>query len=121
MTDFEILRTDNEKYNMLIIMKTYEAPLKYLDAMTKLLKEQHFRGVVLIDELMHSGNNNDRFIKGFFDGEKFDKNAFSFEIVDRRNEIRKYFCELLRNKPEIFDYSGLNEAQKRLINQGLYI
>jgi len=59
VNDFENLRIDNEEYNMLIIMKTYEAPLKYLDEMTKLLREQHFHGVVIIDELMHSGNNND--------------------------------------------------------------
>jgi predicted AAA+ superfamily ATPase len=121
MNDFEILTTDNEKYNILIIMKTYEAPLNYLDEIAKKLRELQFRGVVLIDELMHSGNNNDRFIKGFFDGENFDKNAFSFEMVDRRNEIRKYSCDLLRKDPEIFDFSGLNEAQKKLINKGLYI
>lgn len=121
MSDFEILKIDDEKYNMLIIMKTYEAPLKYLDEMAKLLKELQFRGIVLIDELMHSGNNNDRFIKGYFDGENFDDNAFSFEIIDRRDEIRKYSSELLRNDPEIFDFSGLNDAQKKLIIKGLYI
>ena len=121
MINFEILKINDEKYNMLVVMKTYEAPFLYLDEIGKILKEQQFYGFVLIDELIHSGNNNDRFIKGYFDGENFDKRAFSFEEIDRRNEIRKYSCELLRNDPDIINYSILNEAQKSLINKGIYI
>jgi hypothetical protein len=75
----------------------------------------------LIDELVHSGNNNDRFIRGYFDGENFDQSGFSFEVIDRRHEIRKYSCDLLRKEPDVIDYSILSNVQKSLINRGLYI
>jgi hypothetical protein len=121
MSNFEILEMNDEKYSMLVVMKTYEAPFLFLDEIAEILKEQQFRGAILIDELMHSGNNEERFIKGFFDGENFDNNEFSFEVIDRRSEVRKYSCELLKKDPDIIDYSILNEAQKSLINKGVYI
>ena len=121
MNNFEILKIDDEKYNILVVMKTYEAPFLYLMELATVLKKLEYIGVVLIDELIHSGNNNDRFIKGYFDGDNFDKNSFSIELIDRRNDIRKYSCGLLRNNPDIIDYSTLNKTQKILINKGAYI
>ena len=102
-------------------MKTHEAPLQYLEEMTDAFVDRKFNGVVLIDELLHSGNNEDRFIKAFFDREKFEKKSFSFENIERRSEIRKISCESLWNKYEIIDYSILNNAQKCLINKGSFI
>jgi hypothetical protein len=39
MDDFEVFKIDNEKYNVLIIMKTYEAPFQFLGEMSKKLKK----------------------------------------------------------------------------------
>jgi len=121
MNNFEILKICDEKYNVLIVMTTYEAAFQYLNEIAKMLAAKKYSGIVLIDELMHSGNNDDRFIKGYFDGEEFDNSAFSFESVDRRSEIRKYSCELLKDIPDIIDCSILNKNQKSLISKGVYI
>lgn len=121
MNNFELIKTDCEKYKMIILMKTYEAPFQYLNEISEALKKINYIGTVLIDELMHSGNNNDRFIKGFFNGEQFDKKQFSFEPIERRSNIRKYSCDFLRNELDIADYSILNSNQRKLISKGIYI
>jgi hypothetical protein len=121
MSNFSILELSDKKYDLLVIMKTYEAPFGFLDQIAKELTDRRFVGTILVDELLHSGNNDERFIRAFFDGEKFDKSAFMFESIDRRNEIRKISCETLRNELDIIDYSILNNAQKCLISKGSYI
>lgn len=122
MNEFDILDLlDNNDYKLLVVFKTPEPPLQYLDEVSKVLVNKRIKGFILIDELIHSGNNEDRFIKVYFDGENFDRKSFSFEVVDRRSEIRKYSCEVLRKEPDVIDYSTLNNFQKKLILSGLFI
>lgn len=121
MSNFNILELSGEKYDLLVVMKAYEAPFAFLDQLAKELADRRFIGTVLIDELLHSGNNSERFIRAYFDGEKFDRSAFMFENIERRDKIRKISCEMLRNESDIIDYSILNSAQKCLISKGSYI
>ena len=69
METFELVE---EKENILVVMKTSEPPFDYLAEIEASLREKHYIGVVMIDELLHSGNTEERFIQGYFDGAKFD-------------------------------------------------
>lgn len=55
MNNFEILKSDDAKYNILVVMKTYEAPFRYLDELTTVLKGLVFKGVILINWLRIEG------------------------------------------------------------------
>lgn len=121
MEQFEPIELNNEKYKVLIILTTYEPPLKYLDAYTLYLINKEYYGYLLIDTLMHSGNSNERFLEAFFDGEIIKNDTIKFTNIDKKNSIRKATCDLLRSNPDMLNYSILNSAQKQLINKGLCI
>lgn len=120
MEYFDIYKLDNFSSEILVAMKTYEPPLDYLGDIRFSLKSINFSGMVVIDQLLHSGNTSERFITAFFDGENFKRDSFEFKEFDRRSEIRKYVCEFLRNDLETMD-STLNQTQKRMISKGCYI
>lgn len=120
MENFNIFNQGGN-YGIVVVMKTSEPPFDYLSELSTHLKLIKFQGSVVIDQLLHCGNTNERFIVGYFDGEQFQKNSFSFETVDRRSPIRKYICDFLRDDQEVIDLTILNQSQKRLISKGCYI
>lgn len=121
MINFDVYKIDNDKFAFVIVMKTYEAPSYYLDEINQYFQSLKFKGSILIDQLLHSGNNNERFIGAFFDGAMIDKKSLSFEVVDRRDSIRKYICEYLRNDSGLLELTLLNGTQRKLISKGCYI
>ena len=74
MNNFEIIKLNNEEDNILIVMKTSEPPFDFLSEMEEALRNIQYLGYVTIDELLHSGNTEERFIQGFFNGNSFEKN-----------------------------------------------
>lgn len=75
----------------------------------------------IIDELLHSGNNEERFISGFFDGDSFDNSKFRFEDIAKRSIIRSYICDYLKSDLEVLNYSSLTDKQRKLIYHGCVI
>ncbi len=80
MNNFDMIVISEEKENILVVMKTSEPPFDYLAEIEASLREKHYIGVVMIDELLHSGNTEERFIQGYFDGARFDSGQFAFEL-----------------------------------------
>lgn len=121
MVNFDAIKMENSKFQIIIVMKTSEPPLDFLPEIAHFLKFNDFSGAIVIDQLLHSGNSNERFIGCYFDGKGFQKSSFQFETLDRRNAIRKYACDLLREDPDYIDLTLLNQFQKNLITKGCYI
>ena len=86
MNNFEITFLKEE--NILIFMKTSEAPFDFLGEMEMALTDIHYRGSVVIDELLHSGNNDERFIIGYFDGGRFKDEEFHFKISNEKKRVK---------------------------------
>ena len=121
MNNFEIVKLNEDIIEILIVMKTNDSPFEYVDELQKELSEIEFSGVVVIDGLLHSGNTEERFISGFFDGSSFDNSKFKFENVARKSVIRNYICEYLKSDQELLMYSGLTTSQQKLILKGCII
>lgn len=121
MTDFEVIRLEDSGFGVVIAMKTCEAPLKFISEFSGSLKFFNYQGTVLIDQLLHSGNTNERFIMAEFNGEKFIDDSFRFAFIQRRHKVRKHMCSILRNDPESIDLTLLSNVQKQLILKGLDI
>lgn len=92
MDNFEITVLKKEKENILIFMKTSEPPFDFLEEMETALTDIHYKGNVVIDELLHSGNNDERFITGYFDGNRFESGEFNFKLVMKKSELREPVC-----------------------------
>lgn len=121
MTNYDIFNVEEQDVKLVIVMKTSESPFDYAADLQEQLKNRGFVGAFLIDELLHSGNNDERFIKGFFDGEEFDKEKFTFEQIARRNKIRDFACQYLRSDMDVLNYSCLTERQQKLISHGCMV
>lgn len=119
--DFNIYIDSNGKYNAIVILKTSEAPFEFLDSIAESLSKNNFAGSIIIDQLLHSGNNSERFIVGTFDGKKFDNTSFKFEKLKKRSPERKYMCNYLRSDKDVIDFSILTNEQKNLIKNGYNI
>ncbi|MBS7158956.1 MAG: type II toxin-antitoxin system RnlB family antitoxin, partial [Collinsella sp.] len=89
MNNFDMIVISEEKENILVVMKTSEPPFDYLAEIEASLREKHYIGVVMIDELLHSGNTEERFIQGYFDGARFDSGQFAFELVPKKSKLRE--------------------------------
>ena len=96
MNNFDMIVISEKKENILVVMKTSEPPFDYLAEIEASLKERRYIGVVMIDELLHSGNTEERFIHGYFDGVQFDSGKFAFELVPKKSKLREPVCFYLQ-------------------------
>ena len=121
MNNFEMIMISEEKANILVVMKTNEPPFDYLTEIEASLRERHYVGSVMIDELLHSGNTEERFIYGYFDGKRFDNGRFAFKFVSKKSKLREHVCVYLLQDMESLEYSILTTRQQKLIEHGCII
>lgn len=121
MNNFDIIGLDDKDVQILVVMKTSDSPFDFVDELQEQLKTIGFSGIFVIDELLHSGNTEERFISGFFDGNSFDNSKFVFKNIAKKSNIRSYICEYLKSDMEVLNYSGLTDRQQKLISHGCII
>ncbi len=121
MENFEIIEVNDEYINVLVIMKTSTSPLEFIGEIQEKLKELEMSGEIVIDGLLHSGNTDERFIWGYFNGTLFDYNKFRFEKIAKKSNIRRYMCEYLKSDRELLSFSCLTEKQQKLISRDCII
>lgn len=120
MKNFDIINLDVSN-KILVLIYTSESPFSYIEEIATRLDEISFNGTVIIDELLHSGNNNERFIGCIYKDGEFLNDSFSFINVPKQNSLRKYICDYLRNDYEYLSLSGLSSVQKKLIEKDCVI
>lgn len=122
MNNFDIIILNEEKENSaLVVMKTSEPPFDFLTEMEDSLRKLEYVGIVVIDELLHSGNSEERFIQGFFNGNNFEKGKFEFLAVAKKSKLRVYMCDFLRKDDEFLKFSCLTVKQQKLVQCGCII
>lgn len=121
MNNFDIVNLNETDIKILIVMKTCDSPFDFVNELQEELKIIQFSGAFVIDELLHSGNNEERFISGFFDGKSFDNSKFKFESIEKKSKLRNYICEYLKSDLDVLKYSSLTEKQQKLISHGCII
>lgn len=121
MNNFDIVNLDDENLKILIVMKTCDSPFDFVNELQEQLKTIGFSGLFVIDELLHSGNTEERFISGFFDGYSFDDSKFKFENIAKKSIIRSYICDYLKSDLDVLNYSILTDNQQKLISHGCII
>ena len=121
MDSFDIISINDDNQNLLVVMKTSDPPFDYLSEIEDSLKKIHYIGAVMIDELLHSGNTEERFIQGYFNGNQFDYERFAFELVSKKSKLREPICLYLFKDRESLEYSTLTTKQQKLIEHGYII
>lgn len=120
MENYTIIKLNIEN-TILVLINTCESPFDYINEITTDLNKMSFSGIVIIDELLHSGNNSERFISCDFSNGRFMNNSFAYCAVGKQNVLRKYICEHLKEEYEYLELSGLTSHQIGLIKKDCVI
>lgn len=121
MKMYDIIKLQNLEYDGLVIMCNANSPIDSLSSIYMELKNQNVEGKILIDEILHVGNTDKRFI-GFEFKHNQDQRDIEMKFVNLRkdNILRKISCEYLREN-NLVQYSILSSIQKRMIDKGIAI
>lgn len=123
MSDYYFTEANNnDEYKFYIIMNSSKSPLTFLRNIYMDLYEYNQDGKILIDQIMHVGNNEKRFISVEYSrsDQSINTNKIKFVNIPKDNIYRRISCQYFKNK-EILEYSLLTSIQKRMINKGIAI
>lgn len=116
MKEYILERINEEEYQYFIISLTYESILNYLEKIEGEKVIQNSKGILLIDQLLISGNNKNRFMSCEYENGKL--KLFTAKNVVCKEKIRNISSRILKNEVRIIKESILPEYQKRLILEG---
>lgn len=125
MKNYNIINLDNnEQYTFYVFISSSNSPLTFLRNIFEDLSNYNQDGNILIDQILHVGNNEKRFISIDYSRnsitESIDEPDLKFVNIPKNDKFRKLSCQLLKNS-ELLEYSILSSIQKRMINKGIAI
>lgn len=116
--EYKIVPLENEQaYSYLVIMCTSHSPYDYISDISKKLDASK-AGSILIDQILHVGNTEKRFMSFQFNGNEL-KNS-DFVNIKKDSELRKLTCDFL-NDTGLVDSPTLTSIQSRMIKKGIAI
>lgn len=78
-------------------------------------------GKIIVDSILHSGNNSDRFIEIPCENGEINFSSLNFVQIERKSDLRIKANNTLRQYPFIINNSILNNSQKKLLLHGISI
>lgn len=116
MKKYNLKKINEGKYTYFIISLTYESILDYIEEIeNELLIERNIR-FILIDQLLATGNNKNRFISCEYQNGKI--RLFTAKNVECRDNIRKISSQILKDNYSLIENSILTKYQKQKIKEG---
>lgn len=113
MNEFYITKLSDKKYSFLAMSLSYESILNYIIELEH--KINGASGTILIDQLLSTGNNKNRFIQCVVNKGKI--NLSSAQNVNPSMEIIKKSEDIFRKHPNAIEYSILTRsAKEKLLN-----
>lgn len=121
MKNFIIVRLANLRFQCIVLATSYENPLENLEEIEIDLKNQNYEGLIIFDMLACLGDNNNRFLSCYFDGQNLDLTTFEEVKIEKSNSIRKLSRDSLISRKEHLDLTVLTNLQKKLLSSGVAI
>ena len=115
---YKIVPLENQEYAYLIILCNANSPYDYINDILKELDSKSSEKV-LIDQMLHVGNNEKRFITFKCDGQN-SVSEKQFVRIKKDSPLRRTSCEFFRGN-EVIENSILSSVQKRMIKKGIVI
>lgn len=120
MKSYNIITLEKEKMALVLILDC-ESPFVYLQEIAQELNHRKYAGIIVFDELLHSGNSEERFIICRFEQGKFEMNSFQFYDVPKQDSLRGYMDSYMRQNLEELRASGLTSYQIKLLEKGCLV
>lgn len=120
MKDVVIEYLNDSSYAALLTTLSSNSPI---DMIRSLVQEDGFKcsGKLIVDTILHSGNNSDRFIEIPCENGEIKFDSYHFVQFERKSELRVKANNILRNYPVIINNSILNNSQKKMLLHGISI
>lgn len=116
MKKYNLIKINEDEYTYFIISLTYESILDYIEEIeNELMIEKKIR-LILIDQLLTTGSNKNRFISCEYQNGKI--RLFTAKNVDCKENIRKISSQILKEKYNLIENSILTKYQKQRIKEG---
>ncbi len=116
MKKYILEKINEDEYTYFIISLTYESILDYIEDIEKNLSIEKNKIVILIDQLLTTGNNKNRFISCEYQDGKI--KLFTARNVKCSENIRKISSQVLKDNYELIENSILTKNQKQCIKEG---
>ena len=116
MKKYILEKINEDEYTYFIISLTYESILDYIEEIENELKVEKNIRIILIDQLLTTGNNKNRFISCEYENGKI--KLFTAKNVDCKENIRKISSQILKDKFKLIENSILTNYQKQSIKAG---
>lgn len=113
MNNFIIKETNMESYNRFLLWLSFESLIYHFEEIEKDPMILHSSGKILIDQLLITGNGDNRFICCNFENGKL--NFKTAEIVLPTDYFRKETVQWLHDNYSYVKYSILTDNQRRKI------
>lgn len=116
-----ILLKNGEEFPYIILGTSYSHPISDIYQFVGELRDNNYRGDILLDALLSNGFSENRYAKIFFDGSKFIETDLSvvFKVsTEINNKVYTYFYE---NPDIVRNNANLPNAQKYLLTKGKLI
>jgi len=109
----------DSNFNFLLVLTNPDAPLTPIGEIEKAVAKQG-NGHILIDQILHSGNTDERFISLDIVGGTVNQYSFSFHTVSKGNIIRDISRKILCDN-NLIESSILSSTQKKMLRKGISI
>lgn len=119
MKNYDIQTLNNNIFKGLLLCLTSDSIMDYLDKLENEAIILNSSGIVLIDQLLLTGNNPSRFISCSFNYGKFD--FTTAKNVNPSDALKKISIDLLQKNFDMLSNSILTDKQKENIRQGVII
>lgn len=113
MNEYKIIKTNAEGYGRLVLCLTFESLLSYINKIEKALSETEKDEIILIDQLLITGDGSNRFMSCLFSKGKFDFRTAHTVIPEEF--YRKETVEFLHDNYCYVENSILTDAQRQKI------
>ncbi|MDD5021927.1 MAG: type II toxin-antitoxin system RnlB family antitoxin [Endomicrobiaceae bacterium] len=116
MKKYKIFDLSTEEYQKILICLTYDSILSYLNHIEKEKILKKSQGVLIIDQLLVTGNQNNRFISCEYSMGKL--NLSTAKNIKPDISVHKITMNFLRQNLDIVNKSILSKHQKLLLGEG---
>lgn len=120
MNKFCIAESLNDSnFSALLLLTNSDAPLTPISELEKAVSSLE-DGCILIDQILHSGNTDERFITMYISDGKIISDSISFKLIPKGEYIRNISRDLLCQH-NLIKSSILPTIQKRMLQKGIAI
>ncbi|MBS5334562.1 MAG: type II toxin-antitoxin system RnlB family antitoxin [Firmicutes bacterium] len=117
MKEYAIQRLNDREYDSFLLCLTFESILNYIEHIEHEQLILKSKGVLLVDQLLVTGNGKNRFILCSFDHGKIDLSTV--KTICPQEYYKKISIDLLQKNFELLHNSILTDKQREDIKHGI--